>query len=258
MLDVGQGDSLLIQAPNGHQMLIDGGPDASVLTELSKVMPAGDNRIDVVIATHPDSDHIAGLPLVMGRYHVGLFLTSQVQGSSAIYKTLRKTIAQQRIPSYFARHGMVITLDPEKNVAFSVLFPDRDTWHWETNTASVVGRLSVAPFSGAGSGASMLFTGDSPAPVEHMLAQALPQDVAVDVLKLGHHGSKTASSEEYLRTASPQLALISAGIANKYGHPHKEVLDRLKALGIPWVSTQDKGTVELVSRAGGWNVAPTQ
>ena len=253
MLNIGQGDSFLIQAANGTQLLIDGGRDATVLSELAKVMPAGDRSIDIVIATHPDADHIGGLDDVFKRYQVGMFMTSQVQGDTAEYKGLMQAVANEHIPAYYARHGSVLTLDDGATTnlpaSFVILFPDRDTTDWETNTASVVGRLQI------GTGANMrsaLFTGDSPISIEQYLRIAQPTAIDVDILKLGHHGSRTSSSYAFLKAATPTLALISAGVHNSYGHPHQEVLTALKDLSIPYVSTQDKGTVTLSTDGSTW------
>jgi competence protein ComEC len=245
MLDIGQGDSFLIQAANGKQILIDGGRDARVLSELAHVMPRGDRSIDMVIATHPDADHIGGLSEVLKRYRVGLFLTSQVVADTEIFASLYEMLEKKHIPSYYARHGMVFTLDEKLPTTFSILFPDRDTSYWETNTTSIVGRLEVGEVSA-------LFTGDSPISVEHFLGVADAKDIDVDILKLGHHGSKTSSSEEFLKATSPNLALISAGISNQYGHPHAEVIRKLEELGIPWVSTQEHGTVTLSIDGKSW------
>lgn len=241
MLNIGQGDSFLIVAPNGSKMLIDGGKDAKVLTELAKVLPMGERYIDVVIATHPDADHIGGLQYVLNKYNVGLFLTSQVDGSTKTFGQLMQTLEKKKVPSYYARHGMQLSFGSNPTAEqnhFDILFPDRPTDNWETNNASVVGKLSFGA-------RTALFTGDSPANIEHYLAQAIPRVLDVDILKLGHHGSKTSSSEEYLRATSPSLALISAGVDNSYGHPHQEVLSRLATLRIPYISTQTAGTVTL-------------
>ncbi len=243
MLDIGQGDSFLITAPSGAQLLIDGGKDATVLSELAKVMPAGDRSIDVVIGTHPDADHIGGLGPVLDRYDVGLFLTSEVEGDTQLYRDLLAQVVDQRIPAYYVRKGMNIVLDP--TTQFKTLFPDRDVRHWETNTASMVGKLQMGS-------RSALFTGDSPISIEQYLVQTDPRDLNVDILKLGHHGSKTSSSEIYLRATSPALALISAGVNNRYGHPATEVIDRLKKLEIPWVSTQERGTVVWTTDGTKW------
>ncbi len=245
MLNVGQGDSFLIEAANGHQILIDGGKDDAVLTALSEVMPRGDHSIDVVIATHPDADHIGGLPLVLSRYDVGLFVTSGVLTDTQAFQSLYQQIEKKKIPAYYVRHGMNFTLDSSLPTEFSILFPDRDTSSWETNAASVVGRLEIGK-------RSMLLTGDSPASVEGFLATALPTDIDVDILKLGHHGSKTSSSDVFLRATSPGLALISAGVGNRYGHPAPEVTERLRIFGISSISTQDVGTYTLTTNGEKW------
>jgi competence protein ComEC len=240
MLDIGQGDSFLIEAADGKKLLIDGGRDTTVLSELSKVLAPGDNTIDVMIATHPDADHIGGLQYVLERYHVGLFLTSEVLTDTKTFTALYKELLKEHVTSYYARRGMVITLDAIHKTTFTILFPDRDTTNWITNPASVVGRLDVYQ-------RSVLFTGDSTSSVEHFLVQTDAQDLKSDILKLGHHGSKYSSSTEYLQAVHPVLGLISAGINNRYGHPNVETLARLKTLGIPWISTQQKGTIELTT-----------
>ncbi len=240
MLNIGQGDSFFIQAPNGSQVLIDGGrPDNKVLGELAKVMPAFDRSIDVMVATHPDSDHIGGLEQVLKRYKVGLFLTSQ-EGDTSVSKAVFEAYRSSDAKGFYARHGLHITLDKAHGVVADILFPDRDVHGWETNAGSVVVRLSYGS-------KSFLFTGDSPSSVEHFLVQTEPKAIDVDVLKLGHHGSKFSSSTEYLKATSPSLALISAGINNTYGHPNVETMARLKVLAIPFLNTQIDGTVTLVT-----------
>jgi len=244
MLNIGQGDSFLIEAADGKKILIDGGRDTTVLSELSKVLPVGDTTIDVMIATHPDADHIGGLQYVLQRYNVGLFLTSEVFTDTKTFTALYQELYKQHIPSYYVRRGMVITLDTVQPATFSILFPDRDTSNWQTNPSSVVGKLQIGK---GNKQRTALFTGDSPSSVEHFLVQTIPLELKSDILKLGHHGSKYSSSTEYLEAVDPVLGLISAGIDNKYGHPNAETLARLKALNIPWISTQQKGTVELTT-----------
>ncbi len=174
MLDVGQGDSILIALPGGRQLLIDGGKDDRVLAELSRVMPRGDRSIDVVIATHPDADHIGGLPLVLDRYQVGLLLAPNVVTESEVADELYRVIAAKGIPAYYARRGMNLTLDPSLSATLRILFPDRETVGWETNAASVVARLSVGE-------RSALFTGDAPQSIETYLASIGSKEIDVDV-----------------------------------------------------------------------------
>lgn len=247
MLNIGQGDSFLIEAADHKKILIDGGRDTTVLSELAKVLLPGDSSIDVMIATHPDADHIGGLQPVLQRYHVGLFLTSQVTTDTKTFTSLYQELAKDHVASYYVRHDMVITLDTRPNGAvgqaahqatFTILFPDRDTSNWQTNPASVVGKLQVG-------NRTALFTGDSPSSVEHFLVQAYGSGLQSDILKLGHHGSKYSSSTEYLQAVAPTLGLISAGVNNSYGHPNADTLARLKDLNIPWISTQQKGTVDV-------------
>ena len=245
MLDIGQGDSFLIQSIEGSRMLIDGGPtDNSVLSELAKKIPANDTYISIVVATHPDADHIGGLTEVLKRYHVGMFLTEDVQTDTQTEKTLLQTIADEHIPAYYVRHGMHIVFNDEMH--FDVLFPDRSTKEWvQTNPASIVGKLFIGK-------RTVLFTGDSPISIEKYLLQTIPNILKSDILKLGHHGSKYSSSVEYLKAVAPSLALISAGIDNKYGHPNPDTLARLKTLNIPYVSTQDHGTVTFTTDGNTW------
>jgi len=247
MLNIGQGDSFLIQSADGKRLLIDGGRDSTVLSELAKVIPWSDRTIDVVLATHPDADHIGGLASVIDHYKVSLFLTSDVRTDTQTETNLLKVIDEKNIPAYFVRHGMHLVFDPTMH--FDVLFPDRPTANWETNNASVVGRLQIGDIQ---TGTSALFTGDSPSNIEHYLAQTYPKEIDVDILKLGHHGSKYSSSTEYLKATSPTLALISAGANNRYGHPTPEVLARLRALAIPSVSTIDHGLVTLTTDGTTW------
>lgn len=243
MLNIGQGDSFLIEASNGKQMLIDGGKDATVLGELSRSMPWWDKSIDIVLATHPDMDHVGGLDDVLNRYKVSMFLTSEVGGYTNEYKNLLALVDKKKIPAYFVRQGMKFDLSGKEY--FEVLFPDRDVKDWETNTGSVVGKFVSGD-------RSVLFTGDSPAPIEQYLAKTIPNLLDVDILKLGHHGSRTSTTAAYLKVTTPSLALISAGVNNSYGHPHKEVLDLLKQFNIPFVSTQTSGTMTLQTDGLKW------
>ena len=127
-----------------------------------------------------------------------------------------------------------------------MLFPDRSTKEWvQTNPASIVGKLFIGK-------RTVLFTGDSPISIEKYLLQTIPNILKSDILKLGHHGSKYSSSVEYLKAVAPSLALISAGIDNKYGHPNPDTLARLKTLNIPYVSTQDHGTVTFTTDGNTW------
>lgn len=233
-LDVGQGDGIYIEAPNGNQILIDGGPGAKTLRSLGKVMPFFDRSLDLVIATHADQDHVGGLPLVLERFHVSGVMTSDNSTDTGAYKAFEQEIQDEHAKRVFARRGEKIILD--EGVALEILFPEGSTKGWDTNTGSIVARLTYGD-------TSFVFTGDSPSSIEHYLVGRYGASLASTVLKLGHHGSRTSSSREFLSVVDPEYAIISAGYDNAYGHPHQEVVDTLKELGIPSLSTIDKGTI---------------
>lgn len=241
-LDIGQGDSVYIEAPNGAQLLVDGGRGSKVLPTLASVMPYGDKSIDVVIGTHPDADHIGGLVNVLDSYQVGTVIESGGVSKSQIYKKLQDNIDAKNIPHIYGRAGMRIVLDKVNNVYFDILYPDHDVKYMETNDGSIVGKLVYG-------NTSVLLTADSPISKELYLVNKNKQVLDVDILKLGHHGSRTSSSLEYLKATSPQVAIISAGLNNQYGHPHSEVLDKLAFLHIPYLATYNEGTIECLSDA---------
>ena len=233
-LDVGQGDAIYIEAPNGNQILIDGGVNKKVLRQLSKVMPFYDRSIDVVIATHPDKDHIGGLPDVLARYEVDFVLDSGKASESATYKELFRLIGAKDIKNIKAERGMVVVLDDE--VYLNILFPDRDVSGVESNTASVIAQLIYGDIE-------FMLTGDSPKTIEEYLVMLDGENLQSDVLKAGHHGSKTSSAESFLGNVQPKYSVISAGKDNRYGHPHEEVINTLNQFGSVILSTQDKGMI---------------
>lgn len=246
-LNVGQGDSIFIEAPSGNQVLIDGGSNKSVLRELGKVMPFYDRSIDMVVATHPDKDHIGGLPAIVDKFKVGVFVEPGVSSDNGTYESLRSLVEKNEIKKVTAKRGERVFLD--EGVYMDILFPDRDTTGWESNTASVVARLVYGD-------TSFLFTGDSPKRVEEYLTSLDGGGLGANVLKLGHHGSRTSNSEVFLSAVAPQYAIISAGKDNRYGHPHKEVVDTLKEFEIPSLATYEKGTITFKSDGKNIKVEP--
>jgi len=236
-LDVGQGDAIYIEAPNGRQMLIDGGPDATLLSRLSGVMPFADRSIDMIVATHPDLDHIGGFPVLLDNYKVGSILENGASGDSKAYTSVEEKIANKKINKIIAKKGMHIILDDKRNIYFDILFPDRDVNALASNDGSIVGKLIYGENS-------FMFTGDASLYTENLIEwNEKDSTLDSDVLKLGHHGSKTSSSILWLKKVSPEVAIISVDKGNKYGHPHKELLDRLSFLKIPFLSTADIGNI---------------
>ncbi len=233
-LDIGQGDAILIEAPNGNQMLIDGGPNKSVLRGLGRHLPWYDRFIDVVVATHPDADHVGGLPFVLERFKVGAVLEPGVSSDTATYTWFEREIREQNISRVLARRGMKVVLDDD--VTFTILYPDRDTVGMETNEASVIGELEYGS-------TSFLLTGDASAKIENALVYQDSSRLQATVLKAGHHGSKTSTSQSFLDQVTPQYVVISAGVDNRYGHPHQEVVSRLQGAGAAILSTAISGDV---------------
>ncbi len=235
-LDIGQGDAIFIEAPSGNQALIDGGPPSGkVLSELGRMMPFYDRDIDVVIATHPDQDHIGGLPEVFKRYRVGVLFEPGVPSDNGDYLAMEQAGEKAGIQKILARAGMKIHLD--KNTTIEIFYPDRDLpARIDTNRASIVVRLTYG-------NKSFLFTGDLPKAEEEYLVGKNGAALRSNVLKFGHHGSRTSVSEMFLTDVAPEYAVASAGKDNRYGHPHQEVLDLAEKYRVPVLRTDLHGRI---------------
>ncbi len=233
-LDVGQGDAILV-SQGKTQILIDGGRDGKILLgKLGKHLPFWDRRIESVIATHPDADHVGGLASAVRRYHVATYLSNGVEGDSDVFRDLKQTLDL----SHVTKQSVVGTgsriLFPG-GTELRVLFPQSGTAKTmsETNEGSIVVRLVFGD-------ASFLLTGDLPH--EEMV---LPDIPSTKVLKVAHHGSKYSTSESWLARVHPETALVSVG-KNRYGHPSEEVLARLQERGIRILRTDQQGDVVYV------------
>lgn len=234
-LDVGQGDAVLIESPTGVQVLIDGGPGRSVLRELSRQVGFFDRSLDVVIATHPDADHIGGLPDVLERYDVSYILDPGVTHETGTYQTFLDYSEDEVGAAYMlARRGQVINLGG--GAYLRILFPDRDVGGVETNAASVVAQLVYGE-------TEVLLSGDAPQAIESYLTTLDALTLRSDILKVGHHGSNTSSDEIYVGFAGSDYAVISRGCDNRYGHPHEEVLATLEQFGMEVLDTCTEGTI---------------
>lgn len=246
-LDVGQGDAIYIEVPNGKQMLIDGGGGNNILPNLIKIMPPFDRSIDVVVVTNPDLDHIGGLVEVMDNYEVGLILESGTSPKTIIYENLEKEIIDNRVNKKIVKRGDRIILDEKENIYFDILFPDRDVSIWENNDGSIVGELVYNDIS-------FMLMGDATKYTENLIMWNENAEVLeADVLKLGHHGSHTSSSILWLEKVKPKIAIISVGENNRYGHPHQDVLENLKSLSIPYLMTYKEGNI--IFKTDGTNLA---
>ncbi|HSE34647.1 MAG TPA: ComEC/Rec2 family competence protein [Candidatus Paceibacterota bacterium] len=243
-LDVGQGDAVLIESPSGTALLYDGGPGAQVLAPLASALPLFDRTIDMVIASHPDRDHIGGLLDVFDRYQVRALLEPGVRSENGTDAALLAAAEAEGVSPGLARAGDILDLGGEAYA--EVLFPDRDVVGMETNSASIVLRVRYGE-------TSLLLTGDLPASIETYLVASSPESFRTDILKLGHHGSRTSSADAFLTAVAPSIAIVSAGCGNSYGHPHTEVLERLAAHRIAVRSTCDSGSVAFESDGRTWS-----
>lgn len=237
--DVGQGDSAFIKTPEGSQILIDGGPSPAILEKLAKEMPFWDRTIDLIILSHPEADHMTGLLEVLKRYKVKNILWTGVVRDTSEFKEWQKLIKEERAKIKIAKAGEGVSVG---KTHIEVLHPFED---WEgkelkdSNFTSAVVRLVFGE-------TSFLFAGDALSFQEReMVLRGVNLDS--DVLKAGHHGSKTSSSEDFLEKISPSLAVISAGRDNSYGHPHQEVLARLEKYGINVLRTDQNGDIKIIS-----------
>lgn len=233
-LDVDQGDAVLIQSPTGVQVLVDGGATRAVLRELSRTMPLFDRSLDAVVATHPDQDHIGGLADVLTRYEVLRVVESGNVSQSPAYLRFGAARDREGAERIVARRGMRLSLGSGSYA--DVLFPDRDVSSVESNTASIVLRVVYGD-------TEVLLTGDAPAAIEKHLVSLYGKNLESDVLKAGHHGSKTSSDELFLDTVSPGVAVFSRGCENRYGHPAPEVVERFQERRIVLYDTCEQGTV---------------
>jgi len=228
-LDVGQGDAILLQAPDGRQILVDGGPSpAALLDGLGNLMPFWDRSLDLVILTHPDSDHMDGLLNLPARYAIGAAMEVNGEGGSSWHAALEA----EGVSPVPAQRGMEIRAG---DVLLTVLHPQ------EQGDASNAGSMVLRVDYGQ---TSLLLTGDAPFETEDaMMGAGLPLDV--DVLKVGHHGSGGSTSGRFLAAVSPRIAVIQVGEDNRFGHPDQAVLDRLQGVEV-W-RTDLNGRIEVIS-----------
>lgn len=237
-LNIGQGDAIFIDAPSGRQVLIDGGPDATVLRRLGEVMPWYDRSIDVVIPTHPDADHVSGLIDVLARYQIGYILQSSVLGDTGTWGALQKSIQKEGSKNMVAHRGQIIDLGD--GAYLEVLSPDRDVANLETNTGCVVSRLVYGK-------TSFLFTCDAPQAIEKYLVEIDGERLKSTVLKAGHHGSKNSSAPLFVGYVDPETVVYSRGCKNRYGHPNQETIDTIARFNIPTHDTCTEGTITFSS-----------
>jgi len=239
---VGQGDSILIQKGT-RQILIDGGPSGKVeMAKLGKYLPYFDRQIEIVIATHPDKDHIAGLVEAGRNYKIGKVLTTAAEKDTQVFKEWREVLDYNKVETLEAWCGTEIEFGEKAKMKIIHPLEKVDPSVGEANDKSIVARLDYGENS-------FLFTGDIESGAEKEILESLPaggggeENIDVDVLKVAHHGSKYSSSEAFLEATSPREAVISVGKNNSYGHPAEAVLNALKSRNIEILRTDEIGDI---------------
>ena len=232
--DVGQGDSAMISTGDGMQILIDGGDGNNILEKLGKYMPLLDHKIELVVMTHPDKDHMGGLVEVLKYYQVEQILETGIKCNKTLCKEWDRLIEEKNIPVINAYFGQRIKTG-DFNIA--VLYPFKNLKDQEvknSNDASIILKFIL-------NNDSYLLTGDAGFPVEREL---LDKNINIEakILKVSHHGSKYATSNEFLQIIKPEKAIVSVG-KNSYGHPTEELLNRLKNMSIDIFRTDKTGDV---------------
>jgi len=238
--DIGQGDAIFIETPYKNQILIDGGPNSMILEKLAKEMPFWDKTIDLIILTHPEADHITGLLSVLESYNVKRILWTGIVRDTSQYEKWKEMIEKENAEIIIAHSSQGIKIG---NVFLNILYPFESLEGEEiknSNDTSIVSRLRFG-------NNSFLFTGDITKVSENKIISKEDGNLNSDVLKVGHHGSKTSTSAEFLENVLPDIAVISCGKDNSYGHPHEQVLKSLEELGINILRTDQNGDIKIIS-----------
>ncbi|KNZ68658.1 DNA internalization-related competence protein ComEC/Rec2 [Thermincola ferriacetica] len=235
-INVGQGDSILIQTPGGKNLLIDAGPNSAESTVESYLQAQGVKKLDVVVGTHPHEDHIGGLDGVIRSFDIGKIYLPKASHTTEAYASLLQSIKNKGLKVSTAAAGVVLDLGPGIEAKF--LAPN-GTGYRDLNDYSAVIELKYGKNS-------FLFEGDAETVSEHQMLAA-GYNLDVDVLKVGHHGSRSSSSSSFLRAVTPKYAVISVGAGNSYGHPAYETVAALANAGAKIYRTDEAGTIVAVS-----------
>lgn len=241
-IDVGQGDSILITC-GGESMLIDGGPNSSDGKSEQVIQKSGVKELSYLVSTHPDEDHAGGLATVLGATKTDNVLMTDATASTQTYKKFLAAVQKSGARTIRAKAGQNYSLG---GAAFTVLAPLKE--YDDTNDMSVVLKLTYK-------NRTFLFTGDAAKTSEADMLKTEKASLAADVLKVGHHGSDSSSSQAFLNAVKPQYAVISVGLNNTYGLPKADTLAKLKKIGATVLRTDQSGTVTITSDGSGLSVS---
>ncbi len=245
--NVGQGDSIFIQTTDKKDILIDGGPDKAVIEKLGKAMPFWDKTIDLIIITHPHSDHISGLIEVIKRYKIKKIFYTGVSYNSETYAELLRQIERNKIELIEINKRQELVLS--ENLKLKILFPNeclREKNIENLNNTSMVVKLIYNENS-------FLFAADAEHDVEQILLEN-KTDIKADILKVGHQGASDSSSLKFLQKVNPQIAIISVGENNKFGHPSLRVIRRLEKLGAKTFRSDQNGDIKIIADGKNYHI----
>lgn len=235
-IDVGQGDSELIQSPNGKTMLIDAGTNDTGINVINYLKQHKIKKIDVLVATHPHEDHIGGMDNVIEDFNVGKIYMPKVTTTTKSFKDVLNAIKKKGLKITIPAAGSSISFD--NSVKTQVLAPNSSKYE-NLNNYSIVIKMTYGE-------KSFLFEGDAQAESEAEMIKK-GYNLRSDVLKVGHHGSESSTSPNFLKKVSPKYAVISCGKNNDYGHPHKITLQKLTAAKVQIFRTDLQGTIVITS-----------
>ncbi|MCL5795668.1 MAG: MBL fold metallo-hydrolase [Patescibacteria group bacterium] len=226
---------------NNFDLLIDCGPDSGIVSKLGEVMPFWDRKIDYLLLTHPHADHLSGCIDVLKRYEIGQIIATDAVHTTAEYQQWLELIKDKKIPYKLARAGQEISLDNETKL--DIYWPDESYQNKNVdnlNNTSVVAKLVYYNFSA-------LLLGDAETEVQKSLLKANSQQLKADILKVAHHGSSNGADLNFLKAIAPEIAIISVGKDNKFGHPTSETLKKLESINAQILRTDLNGTIEIIS-----------
>lgn len=244
-IDVGQGDSIFIKTPNGKNVLIDSGGtpywkqseyDPGEETVVPFLESQNIKELYFVIATHADGDHIGGMPAVFNRFQVGIVYENGIVSEQPEYDKMHKVIDAKKIATSIAKQGDFIDIDP--SVKFEVLSPPQNFIYEGENNNSIVSQLIYGDVS-------FLFTADMEYEAENFVLKTYGQKMQSNILKVAHHGSASSSSGGFLKTVSPEIAVISVGAHNRFGHPYHGLLARLEDANANIFRTDEDGNITI-------------
>jgi beta-lactamase superfamily II metal-dependent hydrolase len=235
-LDVGQGDSEFIELPNGECMLIDAGTSDSAQKIVDTITNYGYSKLDYVVATHPHADHIGGMTKVINNFDIGEIYMPKASTTTKTFENMLTAISDNGLSINTAKAGVEVYSDSSLEIEF--LAPV-GTSYTDLNNYSAVVKITYGSNS-------FLFTGDAENVSEEEMLSSERNSLSADVLKVGHHGSSSSSTVDFINAVNPKYAVISCGVDNSYGHPHSETLTKLDDKNVELYRTDKQGTITVV------------